>query len=89
MPETNNLKNPNWPGQTSRLLEAWSRIWTRDYREQIQLGVRAGLELESSEMQVRRSNHSAIIFLIFNQVVPWPLFLFILFLFATQKLQKI
>ena len=33
-------------------LQAWSRIWTRDNREQIQLAVRTGLELKASEMQV-------------------------------------
>ena len=32
-----------------------SRIWTRDYWEQIQLAVRGGLELGVSEFQVRRS----------------------------------
>ena len=31
------------------------RIWTRDYREQIQLAVRGGLELGASEFQVGRS----------------------------------
>ena len=30
-----------------------------DYREQIQLAVRAGLELGASELQVQRSNRSA------------------------------
>ena len=34
------LKNPNWP---------------EDFREQIQLAVREGLELEASELQVQRS----------------------------------
>ena len=31
----------------------------RDYREQIQQAVWAGLELGASELQVRRLNHSA------------------------------
>ena len=31
----------------------------QDYREQIQLEVRAGLELGASELQVQCSNHSA------------------------------
>ena len=35
------------------------RISTRDYREQIQLAVGAGLELGASELQVQRSNRSA------------------------------
>ena len=30
-------------------LQAWPRIWTRDYREQIQVVVRAGLEQGASE----------------------------------------
>ena len=40
----NRVKNPNWP-ETNRLaiLQAWPRIWTRDYREQIKLAVRAEL----------------------------------------------
>ena len=37
------------------------RIWTQDYREQIQLAVRAGLELGASGLQVQRSNHSAML----------------------------
>ena len=42
------------------ILQAWPRIHSRDYREQIhQLAVRAGLELGASELQVQRSNHSA------------------------------
>ena len=36
-------------GKPAGYLQAWSRIWTRDYREQIQQAVMAGLELESSE----------------------------------------
>ena len=36
-----------------------SRIWTRDYREQIQLAVRAGLERGTCRMQFQRSNHWA------------------------------
>ena len=34
-------------------------MWTRAYREQIQLAVRAGLEPEVSKLQVQRSNRSA------------------------------
>lgn len=41
------------------ILQGWPRIWIRDYREQIQLAFRAGLELEASELQVQRSNSSA------------------------------
>ena len=46
-------------GKPASYLQAWSRIWTRDYREQIQLAVRARLELGASELQIQRSNHSA------------------------------
>ena len=57
----------NLTGQESQLLggrpvgyvQAQPRSWTRDYLEQIQLVVRAGLELGISRFQVRRSNHSA------------------------------
>ena len=35
------------------VLQAWPRIWTLDYQEQIQLGVRAGLELGASELQLQ------------------------------------
>ena len=41
------------------ILQAWPRIYSQDYREQIQLAVRAGLELGASELHVQRSNHSA------------------------------
>ena len=58
--ELNRVKNPNWPEANQlAILQAWTRIWTRDYREQIQLAVRAGLELGASELQVQRSKHSA------------------------------
>ena len=40
-------------------LQAWPRIWTRDYREQVQQVVRAGLELWASKLQVQRFNRSA------------------------------
>ena len=52
----NRVKNPNWP---AGYLQAWLRIWTRDYHEQIQLVVRAGLELKASKLQVQLSNHPA------------------------------
>ena len=56
--ELNRVKNPNWPEANQlAILQAWTRIWTRDYREQIQLAVRAGLELGASELQVQRSKH--------------------------------
>ena len=35
------MKNPNWPGgKPVGYLQALSRIWTKGYREQIQLAVR-------------------------------------------------
>ena len=41
----NMVKNPHWPGAKQlRYLQAWSRSYTRKYREQIQLVVRAGIE---------------------------------------------
>ena len=46
-------------GKPASYLQAWSRIWTRDYHEQIQLAVRTRLELGASELQIQRSNHSA------------------------------
>ena len=51
-----NMKNPNWPAS---YFQAWLRIWTWHYREQIQLVVREGLELRASSLQVQLSNHSA------------------------------
>ena len=45
--KNNIAKNPNWLNQWA-FLQAWPRIWTQDYREQIQLAVRAGLELEAA-----------------------------------------
>ena len=36
-------------GKPAGYLQAWPRIWTRDYREQIQVVVRAGLEQGASE----------------------------------------
>ena len=41
------------------ILQAWPRIYRRDYREQIQLAARAGLEPGASGLQVQRSNRSA------------------------------
>ena len=58
--ELNRVKNPNWSGgKPAGYLQAWPRIWTWDYREQIQLAVRAGLELGAYELKVQRSNRSA------------------------------
>ena len=62
--ELNRVKNPYWPWPEANQLAIYKRgrgIWTRDYREQIQLAVRAELELGASELQVRRSNDSAML----------------------------
>ena len=47
------------------ILEAWPRICTLDYHEQIKLAVRAGLELRASKLQVQRS-------------LTWPCYLHLL-----------
>ena len=39
-------------GKPAGYLQAWPRIWTRDYRVQIKPAVREGLELEDSGLQV-------------------------------------
>ena len=46
-------------GKPVGYLQAWLRVWTRDYGKQIQPAVRVGLELGASELQVQRSHHSA------------------------------
>ena len=66
LPKTDDL-NQTYQGWESQLaggkpadyLQAWPRISTRDYCEQIQLAVGAGLKLGASELQVQRSNRSA------------------------------
>ena len=63
----NKLYTWTWQGYESQLvggkpagyLQAWPRISTRSCHEQIQMAVRAGLELGASKLQVQRSNHSA------------------------------
>ena len=46
-------------GRPVGYVQGQPRSWTRDYIEQIQLVVRAGLELGISRFLVRRPNHSA------------------------------
>ena len=48
------VKNPKWPeaNQLAIYKRDRVRIWTREYREQIQLAVREGLELGASELKV-------------------------------------
>ena len=54
------VQNPNWwEANQLAVLQEWPRIWTRDYREQIQLAVTAGLELGASELQVQSSSQSS------------------------------
>ena len=43
------LKSQMAEGKPAGYLQAWPRIWTRDYRDQIQVVVRAGLEQGASE----------------------------------------
>ena len=59
--ELNRVKNPSCPeaNQLVTYLQAWSRIWTQDCLEQIQLAVIVGLKFRAPELQVRHSNHSA------------------------------
>ena len=59
----NRVKNPNCPEPNHYFgyLQAWPRIWTWDYRAQIQLAVRVGLEFRASELQVQYSNHLAML----------------------------
>ena len=33
----------SWAANQSAILQAWSSVWTRDYRKQIKLAVTAGL----------------------------------------------
>ena len=62
--ERNRVKNPNWPEASQLAIYKYGREFElgTSYREQIQLAVRAGLELGASELQVRRFNHSATLF---------------------------
>lgn len=46
-------------GKQAGYLQARSRMWAWAYREQIQLALRAGLELGVPELQVLRCNRSA------------------------------
>ena len=58
--EHNMVKNPNWfEANQLFILQVWPRTWTPDYRVQIQLVLRMGLELWTSELQVQCFNHSA------------------------------
>ena len=58
--EHNKVKNPNWlEANQLAILQASPRIWTRDYREQIQLAVRARLGHEAYGLEVQCSNRSA------------------------------
>ena len=65
MPETNNLnqhsrvKNPNWREANQLAICKRGRGFELGTTLKIQLGVRAGLELGTSELQVQRSYHAA------------------------------
>ena len=56
---------PGMEANQLAILQAWPRIWTRDYHEQIQLAVRAELELKASELQFQHSNNAAMLPLFF------------------------
>ena len=60
----NMVKNPIWSEVNQLAIYKCSRIWTGDYREQIQLAVRAGLG--ASRLHVQCSNHSATLPLTYN-----------------------
>ena len=58
--ELKRFKNPNWPEANQlSIYEHGGEFLARDYREQVQLAVLAGLELRASDLQVQFSNHSA------------------------------
>ena len=59
--EHNMFTDPNWPeaNQLAIYKRGRQRIGTRDYPEQIQQAVRAGLKFGASRFQVQRSNRSA------------------------------
>lgn len=55
--ENDMVKNPNWwEANQLALLQAWMRIWTQNYRQQIQLAVMERLELRDSRLQIQRYN---------------------------------
>ena len=55
--ENDMVKNPNWwEANQLVLLQAWMRIWTQNYRQQIQLAVRERLEPRDSRLQIQRYN---------------------------------
>ena len=55
--ENDMVKNSNWwDANQLALLQAWMRIWTQNYRQQIQLAVREQLELKASRLQIQRYN---------------------------------
>ena len=90
--KVNRVKNPNWPETNQLAIYERGRGFDRDYREQIQLAVRVGLELGASELQVQRTNRSATLALppyldvmvIYNSV--WDLWL--KFWFLMKRNQK-
>lgn len=55
--ENDMVKNPNWwEANQLALLQAWMRIWTQNYQQQIQLAVRERLEPRDSRLQIQRYN---------------------------------
>ena len=60
------VKNPIGSEVNQLAIYKRLRIWTWDYREQIQLAARAGLELGDSRLHIQCSNHSAMLPLTYN-----------------------
>ena len=58
--ELKRVKNPNWPEANQLSIYKHGRgFLTRDYPEEVQLAVLAGLELGASDLQVQRATFSA------------------------------
>ena len=55
------FKTPTGRRQPVGYLQAWPRIWTLDYREQIYQEVRAELEPGTADLRVRRAAYSAML----------------------------
>ena len=88
--KANRVKDSNWPETNQLAIYKRGRGFDRDYREQIQLAVRVGLELGASELQVQRTNRSATlppywdVMVIYNSV--WDLWL--KFWFLMKRIQN-
>ena len=72
--ENDMVKNPNWwEANQLALLQAWMRMWTQNYRQQIQRAVRERLELRASRLQIQCYNHYATLApQVIKSVTPFP-----------------